>query len=312
MSGLAGLSHHRHTGRLRPHNETSFAALVFVLLCLGLVMVAAATQADAATTTGGGAYAVTGVVAGPKPTLPATITSPSNGQVFQTNPLQVTGTCPSNSLVKVFSNGVLVGSAICGSDRHFTLQIQLLVGQNQLTALPYNTNDEAGPASAPVTVTLNAPPGGPGFSTELVLQSINYYRGSIPGQEVTWPITIVGGVAPYAVNFDWGDGTSDLVTRTTAGPFTLSHTYKKAGGYLGSYPLIIRATDAAGHTGYLQLTTIVNDATGANSTGKVTTKTAISFVLIWPIWVVLILMVISFWLGERREKRIMKRKLALA
>ena len=306
------LSHHRHSGRLRPHSETSYAALTFVVLVLGVVMVAGGGVVSAASTTGGGQFDVLAVVEGPRPTSPAIITSPSSGQSFATNPVAVAGTCPKKSLVKIFSNGIMVGSILCDASGHFTLQVQLVVGANALTALPFNTNDQAGPTSPTVNVSLTAPAGGPGFSTELLLQSVNYYRGSQPGQEVVWPITIVGGTAPYAVNFDWGDGTSDLITRTTAGPFTLSHTYKKAGGYLGSFPLIIRASDAAGRTAYLQLTTIVNEPTGAAAGGKVITKTQIQWILIWPIWVVLLLMILSFWLGERREKKIMQRKLELA
>ena len=116
---------------------------------------------------------------------------------------------------------------------------------------------------------------------------------------------IVGGVAPYAVNFDRGDGTSDLVTRTAGGPFTLSHTYKKPGGYLGSYPLIIRATDAAGQTAYLQLTTIVNNSTGGLAAGKTTAAPKLSIMMAWPVWGGLVLMVASFWLGERREKKLL-------
>jgi hypothetical protein len=307
MNQLIKLSHNGHTGRLRPHRESSYAALVFVMLIVGVVM-AAAGQSVSAATQGGGAYNVFAIVAGPRPTSPATITTPSSGQSFATNPIAVAGTCPSKSLVKVFSNGIMVGSVLCDASNHFSLQIQLLVGANALTALPYNTNDDAGPISPTVNVTLTQSPGAPGFSTELLLQSVNYYRGSLPGQEVVWPITIVGGTAPYAVSFDWGDGTSDLITRTTAGPFSLSHVYKKPGGYLGSYPLIIRASDNAGRTAYLQLTTIVNDATGSASSGKIITKTQIQWLLVWPIWVVLLLMILSYWLGERREKKKLLRK----
>jgi hypothetical protein len=76
--------------------------------------------------------------------------------------------------------------------------------------------------------------------------------------------------------------------------------------------LIIRAADATGHTAYLQLTTIVNAATGATSTGK-TAAAAPSYtnmLVIWPLWIVLLLMIVSFWLGERREKKIMERRMA--
>jgi hypothetical protein len=159
---------------------------------------------------------------------------------------------------------------------------------------------------------LNQPPGGLGFSNELILQSENFYRGVPPGQEITWPIDIIGGLAPYAVSIDWGDGTSDLVTRLAPGHFTVKHKYTKSGGYLGSFPLIIRAADSAGHTAYLQLTTIVNPATGATTSGgaKAGPTNFTNLLVIWPLWIVLFLMVISFWLGERREKHIMERRLA--
>jgi hypothetical protein len=254
-------------------------------------------------------YVVQAVVPGPRPAKPAVITSPSPGQVFTTNPVTVAGTCPDKALIKIFSNGILVGSILCGANERFTIPVDLLIGRNDLTALPFNALDEQGPTSPTVTVTLNQPPGAPGFSTELVLQSENYYRGTEPGTQISWPIVPVGGVAPYAVNIDWGDGTSDLITRLAPGPFTVNHTYQKTGGYLGSFPLIIRATDSVGHNAYLQLTTIVNAAkAGASSTSN-GTQGSLQLWLIWPLWIVLLLMVISFWLGTRREKTIMRRQM---
>lgn len=302
-------SHHAHTGRLLGHRDTSYAMLTFLVLGIG-VLLASATWSARAATDGGGSYGVTAVVPGARPTKPATITSPANGQTFSTNPVTVEGTCPSGSLVKVFTNGILVGSILCQNGK-FSIPVDLVIGQNALTALAFNTLDQAGPASPTVNVTLNQPPGAPGFSTELLLQSESYYRGSEPGQEVVWPIEIIGGQAPYAVSIDWGDGSSDVVTRLAPGPFTMSHTYKKVGGYLGSYPLIIRASDAAGHTAYLQLTTIVNQSTGGKSSGTTQTPTSsvTKIIMIWPLWIVLLLMIISFWLGERREKHIMQKQL---
>jgi hypothetical protein len=186
----------------------------------------------------------------------------------------------------------------------------LVVGSNALTALPYNTLDQVGPSSPTVNVTLNQPPGGYGFSTELIIQSQNFYRGTQPGQEVSWPIELVGGQAPYAVVVTWGDGSSDLVTRLAPGPFTMKHTYQQVGGYLGSFPLIIRATDAVGHTAYLQLTTIVNAAGANNGSGAATPSQWLKmFPYVWPLWVLLLFMVTSFWLGERREKHIMRRQM---
>ncbi len=300
-------SHHRHTGRLRPHHETSYGLLVFLMLLAGMVL-AGITATTNAATEGTGKYTVEAVVPGPRPNSPVIITSPVNGQVFQTNPIQVSGTCPAKSLVKIFKNGVLAGSVICAANGRFSLPIDLVVGANSLTGLAYNALDQEGPSSPAVNVTLTLPPGGFGFSTELIIQSTNYYRGTEPGQEVIWPIEIVGGQAPYAVSIDWGDGTSDLITRLAPGPFTVKHIYKKVGtGYLGSYPLIIRATDAVGHTAYLQLTTLVNEATAGTSAAK--TKPRNELMIAWPLWGGLILAVVSFWLGELREKHVMERRM---
>jgi hypothetical protein len=300
MGGLR-YSHHRHTGRLRPHHETSYALLFMVALCLG-VGLAGCSVATQAATEGQGGYDVKAVVAGARPTGQAIITNPTTGQTFETNPITVEGTCPDRTMVKIFKNGVLAGSVICDPNRRFSLQIDLVVGKNDLTALAFNNQDQAGPDSPVVTVTLNVPAGGPGFSTELILHSINYYRGAKPGQEVVWPVELIGGQAPYAVLFDWGDGTSDLTTRTAAGSFELKHVYTKPGGYLGAFPLIIRATDAAGHTAYLQLTTIINESAAASQPATTPPQWG-SMLLAWPLWVALVLMIVMFWLGEWREKR---------
>jgi hypothetical protein len=316
MVVLPKLIHHRYSGRLVHHRDTSYALLTFMLLGIGILLGSFTMSARAsgecgvpATPQCSSSYVVTAVVPGPRPTQPATITSPSNGQSFGTNPVSVSGNCPEKTLVKIFSNGILVGSLFCGLNGHFTIPVDLLIGRNDLTALAFNTLDQEGPSSPTVTVTLTQTPGGIGYSNELILQSQNYYRGSLPGQVVIWPIELIGGQAPYAVSVDWGDGTSDLVTRLAPGPFTVSHTYQKSGsGYLGSYPLIVRSTDSVGHTAYLQLTTIVNASTGASTSGGAAKlNPALNIWLVWPFWVGLLLMVLSFWLGERREKRVMQR-----
>ncbi len=313
-------SHHSQTGRLTHHRDTSYALLTFLVLSVGVLLASFTWSAAKADSNCGkpalplctGQYSVLAVVPGARPTQPAVITSPSTGQSFSVNPVTVAGTCPNKSLVKIFSNGVLVGSILCGQNGRFTIPVDLLIGKNELTALAFNALDQQGPTSPTVTVTLTAPPGGFGYSTELIIQSENYYRGSAPGAEISWPIELVGGQAPYAVSIDWGDGTSDLVTRLSPGPFTMKHTYQKTGGYLGAFPLIIRATDAVGHTAYLQLTTIVNAANaGPTNTGTTPVGTLQKFWFIWPLWIVLFLMIISFWLGERREKHIMQRQLEI-
>ncbi len=298
------------------HGDTSYGLLLALVLVVGGILLAASLSTHAADACGGGgftqctgSYQVDAVVPPARPGRPAIITSPTNGQTFSTDPVTVSGTCPSGSLVKIFTNGILVGSVICSASGQFSVPVDLVIGSNSLTALPFNALDQQGPSSPAVNVTFNQPAGALGFSTQLLLQSVNYYRGVPPGTAVTWPITIVGGTAPYAVSIDWGDGTTDVITRLAPGPFTVTHTYKEIGtGYLGTFPLIIRASDASGHTAYLQLTTLVNSAMFGTTNAAPKTKTN-TLLIIWPIWIVILLMILSFWLGERREKHIMEKRL---
>jgi hypothetical protein len=54
----------------------------------------------------------------------------------------------------------------------------------------------------------------------------------------------------------------------------------------------------------------VNDPTGATSSAvKGATQPRLDFAVLWPLWIVALLLVLSFWLGERREKKIMERRL---
>ena len=303
-------SPHHHTGRLRPHRESSYGLLIFLVLCLGVLLASISIGASARNSgPQTGSLVVNAVVSGPRPASPATISAPSNGQTFDANPITVSGSCPAKSLVKIYTNGIFVGSILCDKSNRFSLQVDLVIGKNVLTAVPYNALDQAGPDSAGVNLTLSFPGGGLGFSQQLLLQSSNYYRGTLPGVEISWPLEIVGGVSPFAVTFDWGDGKTDLLTRPQAGPFDLRHTYAKAGGYLGSFPLIVKATDAAGNHAYIQLTTIVNDPHAvAGATSKPTSGLP-NFKLIWPLWIVLLLMIASFWYGEKREKHILERRM---
>ncbi len=256
-----------------------------------------------------GKVSVYAVVPAPRPSTAPVITTPANGQSFSANPITMSGACPRGAFVKVFTNGVMAGSTTCSANGQFTLQIDLVVGQNALTATAFNIDDESGPTSNAINVTLTAPSGGLGFSQELLLQSANYYRGAAPGVAIVWPITLLGGVSPYAVGIDWGDGKHDLLTRTAPGPFSLTHTYAGPGGYLGTWPLIIRATDAAGHSAYLQVTSIVNAPNGTVSTATAGTQPLNRLLIMWPIWILMILVVVAFWLGEWRERLKLKRRI---
>src|SRR5262245_27088021 len=128
-------SHHSLSGRLLRHHHTSYALLLFVTLIAGGLLASVTWSAY-----GCGrplepvceaSYAVQAVVTEPRPTTPAIITSPKTGQTFNTNPVVVEGTCPDKALIKVFTNGILVGSVFCERGR-FRVPVDLVIGRNDL------------------------------------------------------------------------------------------------------------------------------------------------------------------------------------
>ena len=177
MVVVTRFSHWAHSWRLTHHRNTSYALLLWLILAVGVLLagitwsVQAADPIDVNESGEANSYTVTAAVPAPRPTRPAIITSPGNGQTFSTNPITVEGTCQATTLVKIYKNGILAGAVVCGANGRFSLQIDLVIGRNDLTARSYNVTDQEGPESPVVTVTLNQPPGGPGFSTELIIQS---------------------------------------------------------------------------------------------------------------------------------------------
>jgi hypothetical protein len=246
--------------------------------------------------TSSGSVGMQGTISSPPPARGATITTPGNGAVVTTIPITVAGLCPSNVLVKVFSNNVFVGSAPCNNGS-YTMQISLFSGQNDLVARVYDALDQSGPDSNVVTVTFNDAQFAQ-FGTHVTLGSIYAERGAPPGQEITWPILLTGGTGPYAISVDWGDGSpTDLISQGTTGTITLKHTYKSA----GVYKVIVKATDKNGGTAFLQLTGQATGATQSNSKKDGGNSVVRVEVLWWPALAMLPLIFAAFWVGQRHE-----------
>lgn len=243
-----------------------------------------------------GSIGLQGTITSAAPTRAATITTPNNGAVFTTVPISVNGTCPANTLVKIFDNNVFVGSTFCANGS-YSVQISLFNGQNDLVARVYDALDQAGPDSNTVSVTFNDSQFIQ-FGSRPSLSSIYAQRGAPPNQQITWPILLTGGIGPYAISVDWGDGSqTELFSQPTSGTITIKHTYKTA----GIYKVIVKATDANGQTAFLQL---VGQATGAtqSTNGKdgsslITKKE----VLWWPALAMLPLIILAFFVGRRQE-----------
>lgn len=248
-----------------------------------------------------GSIGLEGTISSAPPTRGATIAVPGNGSIVSAVPITVSGLCPTGLLVKIFDNGVFVGSALC-TNGSYSLQIDLFGGRNDLVARVYDALDQAGPDSNTVTVTFNNAQFLQ-FGTPLSLTSPYAERGAPPGTQLTWPVILNGGTGPYALSVDWGDGTSpDLMSVTTPGTVTLKHVYKTA----GVYTVIVKATDKNGSAAFLQL---VGQATGAIQNNKNGTTTIIQTQTSWwPFAVMVPLLLLSFWLGGQHKVHRLRRE----
>jgi hypothetical protein len=276
----------------------------------------------------------TAKVSAPSVTDLAVISSPVDGQHFAATPIPVSGSCPLNAgYVEIFSNGVMKGTAICDVSSQFNLSIDLFAGANSLVAHVFNITDDEGPVSAAVQVIYDPPqpppitvppsnshppaktPPSSSAKSPLVIQTAFVYKGYYTGDEVQWPIQISGGKAPYKISVDWGDGTIDELSQAAAGSFDIKHIYHQPGGYKDAYTIKVAAKDAAGSSAYLQFFVIIVDNQGQITPGNIFSKPPPSFGrelswlwLAWPAYIALIVMVVSFWLGEREEIIVLRKK----
>lgn len=138
--------------------------------------------------------------------------------------------------------------------------------------------------------------------------STNYaYKVYTLNQPVFCNIHISGGRAPYAFTVDWGDGATSTYVRSSAADFTISHTYTHLDAPFGSMPIKVGAVDTNGDFSSLQIDTVLRNPSYIASTNKPTSgsglldKVAPWLTVLWPGYLVILLMVFSFWLGERQE-----------
>ncbi len=279
--------------------------VVMGLLASSIVTASAATNAFPDQTVSG-SVGLQGTISTAPPKTGATITTPGNGATFTTVPITVNGTCPDKLLIKIFSNNVFVGSVQCANGS-YSVQVDLFSGENDLVARVYDALDQAGPDSNTVKVAFDDARFAQ-FGTQIVLTSIYAQRGAPPSQELSWPILLSGGTAPYAISVDWGDGTpTNLLSQSSAGGFTIKHTYKSA----GIYKVIVKATDKNGDTAFLQLVGVATGA-GQSSSGSSDKNgsTSVRTVIIWwPCLLMLPLIVAAFWVGRRNELFVLRKRL---
>ncbi len=261
-----------------------------------------------------GAVGIEGRLPSPPPTQGATISLPRDGQAFSTNPVTVSGLCPNDLLVKLFKNNVFAGAVNC-KNGSYTIIIDLFGGQNELIARVYDALDQPGPDSNKVTVSFTD--NIRGAASKVTLTSNYAKRGANPKQELVWPIILSGGIGPYAISVDWGDGTTpDLISQQYPGTFNIKHIYDSP----GVYNIVIKATDKDGGVAYLQLVGVANgplsqdnnagNAKNAGQDNGGSGNSAPKTKILWQPAALTIPFVIStFWLGKKYELRVLRKKI---
>lgn len=304
------LPHKEHSYRLRPHTHTSYVPLLIVLgfvgILLGNVTVAAQSPGPQS-----GSIGLTGTVEGEPPDTAATIDSPNTGARFTDSPVTVSGTCPAETLIEVYKNDIFAGSTLCTSQGIYSFEIDLLFGENRLVAQVYDALNQAGPPSDSVVIFYDGIPPQPSpinsldfGGSQLLLNTDSVFRGTFPEQTFSLPVSIIGGTPPFAVNVQWGDSNNAVISRNDNVNFNATHSYARA----GTYQVTLQASDSVGRVAFLTVAAIVNGAPDSLAGTTGTTSTPNQLLALWPLYVSLVAIVVSFWLGELREKRILQKR----
>lgn len=433
-----------HTGHYLPRQLTSYPLLVMILLCTGVLIFNFGRFAAADFPgTSSGSYTVNVSVVPPPPTSAATITSPINGQVFQTQPITVSGSCPLNTYIQLSDNSNPSGVALCSATGTYSIQTGLFDNSNVLSVQDYSLYGSIGPSSNsvevtyvkpqvaivtkppavivpqnnlsivtvdngvpftplsvptqtqsipsvipqtsdkptisgtsspfaiitiiihsdPITCTTTADSTGfwqcilpqtlqPGIHSvsitavnkttgailkaptffiqvtkytsppiaqnNLRISTIYKYKEYTVNSRIPLEVDVEGGVEPYKVTIDWGDGTTTKINRKVSGNFVLDHLYSRTNGQNKAFNILMSATDSQNNQAFFQTidvirtpqpivsSTINKNQFISGSGTSISTKTFEKYV--WSVYGLVSVMLLCFWLGERQQINNSKRK----
>jgi len=136
-----------------------------------------------------------------------------------------------------------------------------------------------------------------------VITSDYRYRPYGRGQSVEWKLGLSGGTPPYSIAVDWDDGSSSTVVRQDGSDFKISHSYKIISRDDHAYTVLISAIDSRGASTTLQLAALVRGSAALLGQGNLLSSLT-SFVrqwlwVVWPAYIAVVLMAVSFWIGEK-------------
>lgn len=337
-ASLTYVAPHKHTGKRLPHRHTSHGFLFLLLIAAGIILFFSLATLEAAGITKNGQINVTLTVPGAPPTTGAVINTPLDKSKVTKPLIVVSGTCPSGNIVAVYTNGQFAGSTSCLSDNSFQTTIQLRVGVNTLQAQNYDALNQPGPLTdqievlfepddptTPVPAVVNtadditldlsipdtlapAPSENPcyapvdlGATTQLTLVVMCVTRNVFVGEKIVLPVTILGGIGPYALSVDWGEGNSpQLYSLNRAGQHQVSYTY--------SIPRLknisLSLADASGQTFRLETVIDVNYDGSETVTGVSPFQNTLNNLTgIWleasvPLYWAAVTLFLGFWVGD--------------
>jgi len=123
-------------------------------------------------------------------------------------------------------------------------------------------------------------------------------RGLKKNQPFTWKLSVVGGMAPYKISVDWGDGDKDEEVLVSTGTIDLEHTYAQS----GNHTITIIGSDSKDRKTYLQLVGIVDGPTETVAVpGTTEIRNGPDYWMITSITLYGILFLMTLWLWRREH-----------
>lgn len=137
------------------------------------------------------------------------------------------------------------------------------------------------------------------------------YQTQQRGETFGWELSIRGGRPPYALIITWGDNSESKFTSDTGATMTITHAFPEN----KTYHPIVTVTDTNGVSASLQLSavvpglvTAVNTLPGKGEQNPLFAQVREYLWIVWPVYGAVLLMVLSFWLGELEVIRRMAEK----
>lgn len=156
IASLASTAPHAHTGKKAAHRHTSHGFLLLALILTGALLFSNLSVLRAYGVTQAGSVNVSVNVYGTPPTQGADITFPATNARTELKQLEVRGTCPDQTLVSLYRNGIFSGSTVCSSSS-YTIVTDLSPGINVLQAQNYDGMNQAGPTTPQVVIEYDEP-----------------------------------------------------------------------------------------------------------------------------------------------------------